>query len=442
MIRKGTPNRSRLLTKTALSVALATGMVVSAGLASSPAHAQKKKKNDDGGRDFSKAFVAAAPAAQEAINAADPANPASVSAAKAALEQTYASVETADDRYSVGTLAVNLGGKISDASLQRRGLKDMLASGRAPAEEVGKYNSLVGQLAYQAKDYPEAIQYMEAGRSAGYADENTYALLAESYIASNQQAKGIALLKSAITEMEKTDGRAPEAWYRRGIASAYQAGMKQDAADFGAMLIAKYPEPKNVGMAATVVRELGGFGSQETLDVMRLIGRTNSYAEARDYVEYIEAADPRRLPGEVITVIDAGLASGKLKASDVFVTDAKSQAQGRLSADRSGLDAYIADASKGGATEATVSGAADAALSYGRFAEAATLYAAALEKAGVDRNRALTRLGIALYDAGRYAEANEAFAQVTGTRAPIARLWSAYATSKTAPASPATASAQ
>ena len=439
MIRKGMPNRNRWVSKMALSVALATGMIVTTGFAASPAEAQKKKKSKGDARDLSQGFIAAAGPAQEAINAADAS---SAAAAKAALEQAYAAVQTEDDRYTAGTLAVNLGGKLQDPALQRRGLKDMLSSGKAPAADAPRFTAVVGQLAYNAQDYPEAIQYFESARAAGYTEDNIEALLAEAYFSSNQPQKGIGVLKTAIQTMEASDGKAPEAWYRRGIASAYKAGMIQDAADFGVMLIARYPEPKNVGMAATVVRELGGFGSQETLDVMRLIGRTNSYAEQRDYVEYVQAADPRRLPGEVIEVIDAGLASGKLTSSDVFVSDARSQAQGRLSADRAGLDAYIRDAGKAGASETSISGAADAALSYGRSAEAAALYTAALQKPGVDRNRTLTRLGIALYDQGKYAEAKEAFSQVTGNRMPIAKLWSAYSTAKTAPPSPVAATAQ
>ncbi len=231
---------------------------------------------------------------------------------------------------------------------------------------------------------------------------------------------------------------APESWYRRGMASAFKAGLLSDSADFGALLIQDYPTSQNVGAAATIVRELGQFGSQQTLDVMRLMGRTNSYAEQRDYVEYIQAADPRRLPGEVLDIIKVGLASGMLKSSDPFVSDAQQQASGRVAADKSGLAAYARDARKTSANEATVTGAADALLSYGNASDAAELYQIALGKPGVDANRVNTRLGIAQVDLGQYDAAKASFAKVTGKRAAIAKLWSAYAGSKKA-ASPAAA---
>ncbi len=51
---------------------------------------------------------------------------------------------------------------------------------------------------------------------------------------------------------------------------------------------------------------------------------------------------------------------------------------------------------------------------------------------GVDRDLALTRLGIAQIGAGNADAARETFAQVQGQRAPIAMLWSAFASQSAA----------
>jgi hypothetical protein len=56
---------------------------------------------------------------------------------------------------------------------------------------------------------------------------------------------------------------------------------------------------------------------------------------------------------------------------------------------------------------------------------------------GADRATALTRLGIAQAEQGKFAEAKATFAQVEGARQPIAMLWSAYADQKAAAAAPA-----
>ena len=211
---------------------------------------------------------------------------------------------------------------------------------------------------------------------------------------------------------------------------AYKSQSIDDTTDFAVLLVRDYPKNENWGVVSTFLRELGNFNSKETLDLMRLMGRTNSYVEARDYIEYIQAADPRRLPGEALSVINAGIASGKLSSSDTSIADWKMQASARVEDDKSSLSSYARDARKPGASEATITGAADALLSYGQSADAEELYMLALSKPGVDTAEALTRLGIAEVNQGKYAEAQESFGKVTGKRKPIARVWAAYAAHK------------
>ena len=440
MVLSGILKNSRSISRAALGVALAMGVVAGTTFTASPAVAAKKKKKPKAPKlNFSKGFVAVAGPAQNAIAELDVSNAEAATQAKSMLEQAFGAVEVDDDRFLVGTLAVNLGGKLEDTQMQRRGFMAMLASGKSEPASVPRYNSIVGQLAYQAGDYAEAHQYLQRGTDAGFTDENSHIILAESYIGDNQPAKGLAILHSAIVSARASGTKSPKSWYLRGIGSAFNAKMPNEAADFGALLISDFSDPENVSIAVTVLRELGTFGSQETLDLMRLIGRTNSYAEENDYVEYIQAADPRRLPGEVIKVIDNGLASGMLKTSDPFVADAKRQASGRLASDKASLPSFERDARKAGASEATVTGSADALLSYGQAGKAEAIYQIALGTPGVDAARVLTRLGISQIDQGKYPEALQTLARVTGKRQGIAKLWSAYASSKATAATAAVA---
>ncbi len=416
------------ISRATLGVALTFGVVAGGSLAPEAALAQKKEKAPK--LSFSKGFLAAAQPAQAAVNAVQEGDAASAAAAKSAVDQATAAVENADDRLMAGQLTYSLAVKSKDAAQQRAGLKLMLDSGKASADQVPQLNAVAGQLALQANDHASAQHYLQQAIDTGYSDSAVKVLLAESFMASNQTGKGMQAFKTAITDAKASGTPAPDSWYRRGLVSAYKAGMLNEAADFGAMLVTDYPDPKNVGVAVTIVRELGKYGAQDNLDLLRLMDRTNSYAESRDYIEYIEAADARRHPGEVLKVIESGIAAGKLKASDSFVSDARAQASGRLSADKASLASYEADARKPNASEATISGAADALLSYGNAASAEALYQNALGKAGVDQNRVLTRLGIAQADQGKYADAQATFAKVQGPRSAIAKLWAAYAASK------------
>ena len=64
------------------------------------------------------------------------------------------------------------------------------------------------------------------------------------------------------------------------------------------------------------------------------------------------------------------------------------------------------------------------------FAGAEAMYALSVEKGGADTAAALTRLGMAQVRQGNFAGAQAALAQVTGSRAPVAQMWAAYARSQ------------
>lgn len=353
-----------------------------------------------------------------------------LSAEKAQLDAAFAAATTPDDRYMAGNLAVNLGGIAKDSKLQRRGLEAMIGSGKVAPADAPKLQYYLGQFAFDQKDYATARTALGAAVQAGFHENDADALLAEAYLSDNQVPQGLTMLKQAIDTRNATPNKAPAGWYRRGLGAAYKAQLVDKAAEFAMGLVSNYPTADNWAGAITVVREIGKYPPQETLDLMRLMDRTKSYAEERDYIEYIQAADARRLPGEVIRVLDTGKASGKLRANDPFVVEARTIASGRLAADRSSLPTLERDARAANASAVTTASAADAFLSYGEAAKAEALYTIALNKPGAEKDRVLTRLGIAQLDQGNSAGAQASFAKVQGPRRNIAQLWSIYAAQK------------
>lgn len=425
MILSSKPMRAGLVSCAALALGVALA-------GATPAMAAKEPKPPKAAPlKLSPAFQKAAGPVQKAIEDAK-ANPASIPAVKAQVEQLSGLATTPDDKYVAGQFAVSLGATAKDQALQRKGVLAMIDSGKAPAAEQAKLQFYAGQFAYQAKEYAAARTALQAAIQGGYADSDVQTLLAESYFAENNTAQGLTLLQQAI-DHQKATGAVPESWYRRGLLAAYKARAGAEAARFGAGLVQSYPTTQNWGLAITIIREISGIPGQDMVDLLRLMGRTNSYNEARDYLEYVEAADPRRLPGEAMKVIEAGVASGKLNGTDRTVTDFRTIASERLAADKASLPSLERDARAASATAVTALASGDAFLSYGEAATAEALYAIALGKPGVDQPRALTRLGIAQADQGKFAEAQATFAKITGPRKPIADLWSAYAASKAKP---------
>ncbi|HMO69625.1 MAG TPA: hypothetical protein PKE25_13415 [Novosphingobium sp.] len=358
-----------------------------------------------------------------------------LSAEKGQLDAAFAAIAGQDDQYMAGNLAVTLGGLAQDSRLQRRGLQAMIDSGKVGPAEVARFQFFIGNISFELGEYAAARTAIEAAIAGGFTENDPQALLAEAYIADRQVAAGLGVLQKAIEARAAAGNPAPVNWYRRGLGAAYNAKLLDQAVQFSYGLAKAYPSTDNWAGAITVVREIGQFPAQETLDLMRLMDRTNSWSEERDYIEYIQATDPRRLPGEALKAIEAGLAAGKLRANDTFVSDARSLARERLAADQASLPGLERDARLASATGATVSGAADAFLSYGQPAKAEDLYKIALTKPGIDNARVLTRLGIAQYDQGKYAEARETFAKVEGARRHMAQLWALAAEQKSSSAS-------
>lgn len=353
------------------------------------------------------------------------------------LEKAFAVATTPDDKFIAGQLSLALGQVAFDKSMQRRGLQSMVDSGKLSPADNAKFQFYIGGLSYDMKEYAAARASFQSSIAGGYTEGGVEGLLADAYFNDNMPNEGLKVLDEAIT---KRGAAAPEDWIRKGIVVSYKAKMPAQAIKFSTRLVEGYPTQDNWALALSVVRDMSTFQNQEQIDLLRLMARTNSFSEARDYIEYIQAADPRRLPAEALKIVNLGLAAGKLQLSDPFVADAKSMSTARMAEDKASLVAMERDARSPNATAATAMAAGDAFLSHDSAAKAEEMYKIALTKPGVDAPRALNRLGIVQADQGRYAEAQETFAKVTGVRAPIAQLWSAYAKSKLA--APAAAPAQ
>ena len=461
--------RTKFFTRTALGLALAAG--VAAGSAT-PVLAKDKPATDQKGKETklapSKAFIPVYLAAKNAVEAggkrpevvaarqtATDAQAAMRSAQgkkaqidararydtaaaavspllmaeKVAVEQTVAVAANLDDKYLSGQLMLALGSMALDPSMQRRGIQLQLDSGKIGAAEKPKYLMVLGNLAMDQKDYAGARASFQAASEAGAVPGDALISLADAYIRDNQTAAGLKVLQSAVV---KSGAGAPEGWMRYGIATAYKAKLPIDAAMFSNELVGMYPSKENWSLAIAVVRDLNGYQGHDQLDLLRLMQRTDSYSEERDYVEYVQAATKRGMPGEALKIIEAGVAAGKLKPNDQFVIDAKKESSGRVGADRASLPAQERDARGLKGTALTITAAADTFLSYDMAAKAEELYGLALAKPGVDATRVYLRLGIAQTDQGKYAEAQASLAKVTDARAPIAQLWSAYAKAKMA----------
>lgn len=418
----------------ALAIALASGATLGIAALEAPAFAQKKdKKSKEAEKpkaNYSKGFVAA----YSPINDLFQVEPKDNAAITAGIPAILAAIETPDDRFAAGNFIYSFGRSTTDQSLQRKGIDMMIESGKVPADTQDEYYFLAGQLAYQAEDWELARTRLLAAIGAGYDHNDPQAIIAETYFSQDKYAEGLEYLAAEVNKRVAAGQDVDQTWLRRGISIAYKNDFGETAGAFARMNAKMFPDRDSWGDAIAIERNFNDFDAHETLDILRLAQRTGSLRTERDYVDYIEVADARRLPGEVTSAVAEGLAAGMLNTKDLFIAESSSTAKARVSADQAELPALERDARKPSSTAITATAAGDAFLSYGKAAQAEEMYTIALTKPGADMPRLLTRLGITQVDQGKIEEAKASFAKVDGKRAPIAKLWTVYAEQKAAAA--------
>lgn len=444
-----------LISRIAVAVALCGGMAAAVTPAVTAAKEKKAAKAE-----FSKEYAALAAPVDKAVTEgkANPAVKAAADKASAAktdaeltaaraevdaalggvvakLQQAEAAATSPLDKLKQGELTRNVGVYMADPAMQHRGLAMMLDSGQVTPEGIGQVQYLAGVTAYQTKQYGEAARWLQTAYDGGYRDQQgmIQALLTDSYKRSNNPQAALATVQKEL-EAAKAGGTRPnEASIRTALQSAYDAKQLAPATEYAAMLVQYYPNAKSWNAGISVVRQLAALQKKENLDLMRLMFLTGAMDDKRDYFEYIEDVDPRAYPGEAVKIMNDGIAKGKVTAADFG--GEKANAEARVASDKASLAGQERDAMKPSASGTVLVSTGDLFLSYDQPAKAETFYAKALGKPGVDANAVALHLGIAQALQGKYADAQANFAKVSGTRAPVAKMWAAYAAGKATPAS-------
>lgn len=423
-------------TGAALALALMCGSALGMVALEAPAAAQKNKKDEKAGKtNYSKAFVAAYTPVNEQANGGDAAG------AKAKIPGVVAAIETDDDRNAAGGLLYNVGVGTQDQALQLQGVEMMIGSGKTDPARLGQYRYIAYQLNAAQDKYDAARKHltdliamgytfqgkMSDGSERAMGPDDMQLMIAETYFDQNDYAGGLGYIAGQVEQRATAGGTIPQNWITRPLSVAYQNDQSDGAIQFSKLFVKHFPSDTSWGDAIAIQRNLVDYDPQQSLDILRLAAKTNALRDTRSYVDYIDAADARRLPGEVMRVVEAGVASGKLTKSDVYVAEAIKTAEGRVAADKADLPALERDAKAASSTAATASAAGDAFLSYEDYARAEAAYMIAATKPGADMDRVNLRLGIAQIGLGKTSDALATLAKVGGARKNIAELWAVYA---------------
>ncbi len=411
----------------------AASVILGAFVAVPAAYAAKEEKKKEAAakpvkRNHSKEFIKAYAPAVEALNKKK-----DLAAAKAAFPAVEAAIMNADDRFEAGIFAITLGRELKETALQRKGIDLVVASGVAPAEMKPTYTFQQGLYAYQDKDYAGASTKMIEAYNAGFRGNSIEIQISNAFRLQNNYPEAVKWLKNGIDATRAAGGKPETQWFAQ--AASYAAKMKDNPQIiyWGKEMMKADPRPETYHDAIFQYQRISDLDNLESLSMLRLARLNKALLFEHEYKQYVEYADARRYPAEVIAVLDEGFAKGTIAKNNLTFSEIYSSAQ-KIVPELSGTWAADEKAAlanpKGFAALLT----GDALLSFAQYGRAKAMYEAALSKGGIiDRDgidqtdRTLTNLAIANVHLGDWAGAKAALAKVTSPkRKGIAEYWSIY----------------
>lgn len=437
--RKGTSSLALAIALATSSALLATAVYPTEASAQRKRERDKEAEEQDGGG-YSEGFLALYRPLDELLKTEG----SDLASQRGQYDAMAAVMNTNDEKNAGGGLMFNSGVRLQDPALQLQGMEFMLASGLVQPANLGRYNFIAYQLADRSDMKAKSRPYLQSAIDNNFTTEtitksDLSVAMMESFFSTDEFTAGFDYLTGEIATRKANGLTIDEAWYRRLISVAYENEISPTVYEIASMWLADYPSEANWRDSINIARNINDFSPSEMLDLFRLSRKSGALNSASDYDFYIEVADARRLPSEVKIVIEEGKAAGIITDSNLYAAEQLGIANNRIASDRGDLPALETDASAPTAGLRTVVAAGDAFLSYSEYDKASKFYERSLTMPEVKLDEELNRLAIAQIGAGDYAGARASLSRITGSRLPLAILWTAYANQLEAEASPAPA---
>jgi len=432
--------------------AILLSTTASVALVATPAAAASDKDKDKKPpeKSISRSIIKPMIAVQKAVQASDWAG------AMAALKEAQAIPDrTPFDDYKINQFMAFSAVNLKDYTTAITAYEAMAASPEEdPVDKAGTRHNLV-LLNYDAKDYAKTLKYGEELVALGSVDEKIATTMAQAYYFTNNYAKAEEWAKKVI-DTDVAANKKPDQGALSVLLSAQaKLGKQGDAATTLELIAANYGKPNDWGQLIDVALGTQGIQNQDGIDLYRLRDAAGAMQDADDYALMSTIALQLGFPGEAKTILDKGIASGRLTTTGKAASQYKSAVAGAASDDKT-LPKFASDA------EARKTGDYDEKLAetyygYKRYAEAETVARRALSKpGGKDPLQTKMVLGMSLAQQGKYEDATAVFKEVedAGGRAArmrSAHLWISFCHSKLPPppvaaapaaAAPATQTAQ
>ena len=345
--------------------------------------------------------------------------------------------------YVIDRMKVALGVGSGNDAMAMAALEAVVNTGRMQGQEQSDFILALGNLHYNAKDYPKAIEWFKRYQKDSATPQKARGSIIRAYYLSGDYATAKTELSAEIADNEKA-GKAPSLEELRLLASS--ASKLKDTATYMASmekLVALYPTDEYWSDLLHRMQSKPGYNRSRDLDVLRLQAVTLKAMAPEEYAEMAELDLAAGFPTEAKKVLDAGFANGVLGTG----SNAAKHKQLRDKAAKGAADdaKNIASGEAGAAKAKDGAGLVNLGYAYvtmDQFDKGIPLMeqgiAKGIAKKGDDYK---LRLGMAYAMAGRKAEAVKTLESVKGDDglADLARYWIMWTNRSAVPAAAAIA---
>jgi hypothetical protein len=318
-----------------------------------------------------------------------------------------------------------------------------------PADKAGTRHNLV-LLNYDAKDYAKTLKYGEQLVALGAPIDMKIAVtFAQAYYFTNNYPMAEQWSKKAIDAAIAANQPPDQGALSVLLSAQAKQGKQADAASTLELIAANYGKASDWGQLIDVALGTPGIQNSDGIDLYRLRDATGAMQDADDFAMMATIALHLGYPGVAKTILDQGVASGRITTTGKAASQYKSATAGAASDDKT-LPKFAKDAEtrKTGDYDEKL---AETYFGYKRYPEAETAARRALTKTGLkDSLQTKMVLGMSLARQEKYPDAMAVFKEVEdaggrAARVRAAHLWSSFCHSKlpkaTAAAAPAPAPA-
>jgi len=333
--------------------------------------------------------------------------------------------KTAYDSFIINELTAFCALSSNDVATATAAMQTNLSSPFA-ADKVAQRTRDLAKVHFNARNYAKTIEIGRGAIKSGYADADTFLVVAQSYYQQNDYKNAREFTGSWIRDLEKRGQRPKENAIQIYVTSCMRLKDEACTAAGFEKLVTYYPDP--AGWANLMQSLFATRNDAAAFNAYRLATEVGAMRTGDDYTEMAQRAIEKGLPGEAQAALEAGFARKAFtEKRDVDRnTRLLATAKERAAADRAGLAKADKEAAAGKSADADLR-VGQAYMSYGQYAAAVAAIQRGIAKGNAsDPAEAQMVLGIAQLKAGNRSEATKAFRAVKGDAdiQRVAKLWS------------------